>query len=308
MAFVREHSCNFDAMDFTTFKFSYLRNEDVILTAKDLLSAKFRDSCLALHSTSESIKTLEKGAKYQSYLPKFLAEKVEMEEKLRALIERILSLTGRKKCAMCVEDFAKKEEMIVFEHGERKEVTKERERVKTKCCRTLFCTPCLNSWVEKTPWCPKCSSTIEHLAKDVDVDVDTVEPESANVGLLDKMEEFEKVLDKEVARENSRVLIFSDMSGTFIEVQNILKKKGILFAEIEGNQYTMDRAMADFKSGKRPVLLVDAQSYGAGMNMEMTSAVIIMHKTERENQIIGRAQRLGRTDRLYVHHLVYPGE
>jgi len=292
------------AVDFTPFKFHYLRNEDAVTTPKQLLSAKFRDDCLALFSTIDSLKSLEKGAKYQTYLPQVVAQKVTQKEKLETSVNRIVSLTARKKCPMCCEDFAK-----LQRNGDGDGEDKERTtRSSTKCCGTIFCTKCLKDWLKKTPRCPKCCKGITNVEDDCKEDVDTVDPIPEPSILKDKMDLFKEILEKELERKDFRILVFSDLSGTFIKVQDILRDKQLPFAEIEGNQYTMDRAMIDFKSGKRSILLVDSQSYGAGMNMEMTTAVIIMHKTEREAQIIGRAQRLGRTDRLHVHHLLYPNE
>lgn len=296
------------AVDFTTFKFHYLRHEDAINDAKHLLSAKFRDDSLALHSTIDSIKTLEKGAKYQSYLPQFLAQKVEKKDELEASVKRILALTARKKCALCCEDFSSKIlQQKQMDNGENASILTDRKRAKCKHCKVLFCMSCWKSWLQKTPRCPKCCDA-NMKEDDLEEDNSPVEAVSEPNGLKDKMETFHDILKKEIARKDFRILIFSDMTGTFLKVQEVLKQEKLAFAEIEGNQYTMDRAMADYKSGKRPILLVDSQSYGAGMNMEMTTGVIIMHKTERENQIIGRAQRLGRTERLHVHHLIYPNE
>jgi SNF2 family DNA or RNA helicase len=305
------------AVDFSPFKFEYLPNEDAISNPKQLLSALFRDNCLALHSTIDLIKTLEKGATYQSYLPEIFGKKINKKNALEKSIAKILSVLARSKCAICCDDYLPPSTVV------------PRLRAVTKCCGTLFHKDCIISWLKKIPRCPKCC--IEYVNKNKsdnskndnnnndnsnnDKDNDNLLPdfEPVKAGSIsnisqDKMDEFGNILDKECARDNFRILIFSDMSGTFLKVIQVLKKKELDYTEIEGNQYTMDRAMNEYKSGKKPILLVDAQSYGAGMNMEMTTAVIIMHKTERESQIIGRAQRLGRTDQLHVHHLIYNNE
>jgi SNF2 family DNA or RNA helicase len=247
----------------------------------------------------DSIKLLEDGSKYRADLPQFLAQKLDKKDSLEQSIQRILTLTGRALCALCCEHFAKK-----GENGE------ERKRGKTKCCRTLFCVPCLERWMAKQPRCPKCARKMTNIDTSIDIDAEPVDEKiTAHDGTLkDKMEKFHEILKKETEREGFRILVFSELTGTFVRVQNILKEEALSFAEIEGNQYTMDRALTDYKSGKRPILLVDSQAFAAGMNLEMTTAVLIMHKTEREAQMVGRAQRLGRTDRLHVHHLVYPKE
>lgn len=288
------------AVDFSPFRFEYLRNENMISNPKQLLSATFSDHCLALHSTVDSIKTLEKGAKYQTYLPEMLGKTVAKKAQLEKVIGNILTAVGRSRCPMCCDCYAE----TVLVGTDRK----QKERVSTKCCSLLCHKECMEKWLQKTPRCPRCCKECKIDEEYLLPDVEPVTPLAPPNPLQDKMEEFALVLEKETKRPNYRILIFTDMTGTFLKVIHVLKKHGLDYGEIEGNQYTMDGAMADYKTGKRPILLVDAQSYGAGMNMEMTTSVIIMHKTERELQIIGRAQRLGRTEQLHVHHLLYQGE
>ena len=49
---------------------------------------------------------------------------------------------------------------------------------------------------------------------------------------------------------------------------------------------------------------------GAGINLENTEHIIVLHKmnSELEKQILGRAQRLGRTSTLNVWKLEYLNE
>jgi hypothetical protein len=56
--------------------------------------------------------------------------------------------------------------------------------------------------------------------------------------------------------------------------------------------------------------LLNAKNYGSGLNLQMTTDIIIYHKMSKdlENQVIGRGQRLGRTDALNVHYLYYENE
>jgi SNF2 family DNA or RNA helicase len=289
------------AMDFTPFKFSHLRNENAVMTAKQLLSAKFRNDSLGLNSIKESIELLKEGSKYRSNLSQHLTHQLTTKKRFEDSVNRIVELTKDHLCTFCCEKWNSAE-------------MRHRERVSTKCCRVPFCSECLKNWVSQEGFCPTCTNSAapndlefptagdrESKGEDQIEDKQT-EPR------LDKLDRFEQILDNETKRTNFRILIFSDMTGTFLKIHDMLKKRGLAYAEIEGNQYTMDKAITDYKSGKRPILLVDSESYGAGMNMEMTTSVIITHKTEREHQIVGRAQRLGRTDRLHVHHLVYHNE
>ncbi len=47
-----------------------------------------------------------------------------------------------------------------------------------------------------------------------------------------------------------------------------------------------------------------------GMNLEFTSDIVFLNKIEKtkEKQVVGRAQRPGRTDTLLIHYFYYFNE
>ena len=65
-----------------------------------------------------------------------------------------------------------------------------------------------------------------------------------------------------------------------------------------------------FKTGVNNVLMLNSKFNGAGINLPMTTDVIIYHKLNKdlEKQVVGRAYRLGRTGPLSVHKLYYINE
>lgn len=280
------------AADFTRFRFDYLRNEQTVTDARGLLAASFRDKSLALVAAKESIVKLEEGAKIQSYA---VDEYIKTKAKLVVLTNELQNITkvldGRK-CPLCADTF-----------------TEETARGLPFCCRVRCCEKCLMDWVDKVGRCPKCCQPLKlsDISRD-EAALPAPLPKKRKHLFRDKMDELSHILASERERENFRILIFSDYTGTLLRVRDVLTQQALPYAEIEGNQITMTRAINDFRSGKKPILIIDSQQYGAGMNMEITSAVIIMHKTEREAQIIGRAQRLGRVGKLHVHQLLYKGE
>ena len=75
-------------------------------------------------------------------------------------------------------------------------------------------------------------------------------------------------------------------------INNIIKK----FKSNEDNSYD--------------ILLLNSKYCGSGINLENADIVIIFHRMsiELENQIIGRAQRIGRTNALKVYKLLYENE
>ena len=57
-------------------------------------------------------------------------------------------------------------------------------------------------------------------------------------------------------------------------------------------------------------MLLNAKYYGAGLNLQITNDIIIYHRfdKETEEQIIGRANRYGRTEPLSVYYLLHDNE
>lgn len=307
------HSCNNDyveilyddilsenapmfAVDYSFYKFEYVKNQG-ITSAKDLLSSVYKNFVLEILSLNDSVIKLERDVKYQTNLEKELAIKKGKIITNTEKIAKILEKTKDKMCAMCGDYFFNAKTSSVPHDLENKYTT--------KCCSGVFCKNCLEKWIEKIGKCPKCLQDIkiDHIQVLTEKTLEIVKSPKN-----DKIAEFQNILEQESSKENFRILIFSDYIGSFTSIYEILKTKNLKYAEIEGNQITMQNAIRDYISGERPVLLVESQQYGAGMNLEITTALVIMHKTSRESQIIGRAQRLGRKDRLSIHHLVYPQE
>ena len=110
--------------------------------------------------------------------------------------------------------------------------------------------------------------------------------------------------------ENRRFLIFSEYDNTFKEISNLLTKNNIGYNRLVGSTGRARNIINDFTNKKTNILLLNAKNYGSGLNLQMTSDIIIYHRmsSELEEQLIGRGQRLGRTCQLKIHYLCYKNE
>jgi len=83
---------------------------------------------------------------------------------------------------------------------------------------------------------------------------------------------------------------------------------GLKYATIKGN--SVNETIRKYRSDELDALLVNSRNYGSGLNLENTTDVILFHKFENqlEQQIIGRAQRPGRTSVLNVWYLLNENE
>jgi SNF2 family DNA or RNA helicase len=125
----------------------------------------------------------------------------------------------------------------------------------------------------------------------------------------DKINMLLHLLHKKTGR---KVIIFSDYSKIFNTITTLLKENGMRYVELDGgNVNALDKILNEYKAGGGArVLMLNSAFYGCGMNLENTTDIIFFHKTDRimYEQVIGRAQRPGRAERLSVHNLLYLNE
>ena len=73
----------------------------------------------------------------------------------------------------------------------------------------------------------------------------------------------------------------------------------------EGLKHDIEK-ITSFKNGKIQVIFLNSKNNGAGINLQEATDIILYHEMNENiiKQIIGRANRIGRTDKLFVHHLI----
>jgi superfamily II DNA/RNA helicase len=110
-------------------------------------------------------------------------------------------------------------------------------------------------------------------------------------------------IEKMESDKTSKWLIFNDNGNVLIRYQELLLKRGVKAVMLDGgNQKLIAKTLKDYKEGDVQVLLLNSMIEGAGMNLENTTYLLFMHKTEEKfiEQVMGRAQRYGRKDPLNV--------
>ena len=181
----------------------------------------------------------------------------------------------------------------------------------TPCCQQLFCFACLCESLKRVASCPLCRARIENI-KDIKVLGEApaqAQPQEAPKPnqLLNKNDSFVKFM-----KENpiARVLMFSSYDASFTKLEDSLDDANIKYSMLNGSQLRIAKLLREFKSGKYNVLFLNARNMGAGLNIESATHVMLFHRmsSELENQIIGRANRLGRTNPLEVVYLIHENE
>jgi hypothetical protein len=219
--------------------------------------------------------------------------KADVEAKVNGIRERIKSANT---CCICFDTI----------------------QVKTvvPCCSNTFCFRCLNLWLAKHQLCPLCKMTLS--AKDLLVmtDADGCLPMSASTPSDDELSESNdkyknlEILMRTQLKENRKVLVFSSYEMSFHSIANVLTKIGCKYKCLKGNDSQIRKILHRYRNEDLNVLLVNARNFGTGLNLENTTDVVMFHKlnTEIEKQVIGRAQRYGRTAPLKVWYLLHDNE
>ena len=126
--------------------------------------------------------------------------------------------------------------------------------------------------------------------------------------------EFDKLKNLEILLKNidknSKILIFTEYDISFESIVNILDTNNIKYSFLKGNKYSIENKLNNYKNNDLNVLLININFYGCGLNLENTTDIIMFHKfdAEIEKQVIGRAQRCGRTSALNIHYLLNENE
>jgi hypothetical protein len=179
----------------------------------------------------------------------------------------------------------------------------------TPCCQQLFCFSCLCESLKRVAACPLCRTRIEDL-KSIQVvgssgPVDT--PAVIPNRKLNKRDAFVKFLKE---NPHAKVLMFSGYDATFNGMEAQLREENIKFATLNGSNARINKLLKEFGAGKWQTLFLNARNMGAGLNIDAATHVVLFHKMsqELEAQIIGRANRLGRTAPITVVHLLHDNE
>ena len=239
----------------------------------------------------------KKELDYQSSLE--VNDKKAQDERLKNIKEKITSLETKLKT---IEDRIKsfKEESCPICLGELD------KPVMTPCCNQLFCLECI---VRGGNNCPMCREKIDYKKMNV------IDDNSKKSKIDDNIKEhiLRKKIDNLITiltQKDGKFLLFSNYDQTFDNIQRKLLENNITIGKIQGTPSTINNIIKKFEEGKIKVLMLNASNYGSGLNLQMATDIIIYHELnkELETQVIGRAQRLGRTTALNVYYLLNQGE
>ena len=176
--------------------------------------------------------------------------------------------------------------------------------IMTYCCNNSFCIICLT----KCTKCPFCRKNIKYSECTVINDnSDKKIEKKIKKKLCNKNDILISIIKK---KPNGKFIISSNYDSTFVNIERLLKENNITHSRIIGTNKTIDNTIAKYKKKEIQVLMLNSMNYGSGLNLEMTTDVIIYHQlsSDLETQVIGRAQRPVRDKSLNVYYLLFEDE
>ena len=298
-----------------------IANPRQISTEENLIGLHISRFVRDLHNINMRIE-LTKSLEYddeaarQHDLCRLEEKRIELEGRIAGIQERIRSCDT---CCICYDDIQLK--------------------TVAPCCSNAFCFACLTRWLARNQTCPLCKSSLHSTrlltvtnSEDAQttgsdctgatntVDDTTLDPSH------DKIKNLRALLSSRIDPATAKVLIFSSYDFTHHQIASALSSSSpstsvlakYKFKALKGNEAHVNNLVASYRktssdgddSGDINMLLVNARHFGSGINLENTTDIIMFHKLdcELEKQVIGRAQRFGRSVPLNIWYLLHENE
>ena len=221
---------------------------------------------------------------------------IKIKSKINSLQTKFDSITLRIKefmkesCPICLEDFITVIPAV------------------SPCCNQLYCVTCLASINGS---CPMCRQPFSMDKINVIMDNKNCNNKK-NIDEENKKEitKVDAVIKLITDKPTGKFLLFSNYDQTFENLIKSLNENEIKHSKVLGSGAVVNKTIQRFTDGNVRVLMLNALNYGSGLNLQMATDIIIYHQLplELETQVIGRAQRLGRTSELNVYYLLHDHE
>tara|TARA_B110000003_G_scaffold133659_1_gene135619 strand:+ start:2464 stop:4254 length:1791 start_codon:yes stop_codon:yes gene_type:complete len=242
---------------------------------KDLHNKKCEKNMIQYMALSDE----EKEQRYES-INRIISS---LESKIEDLTVRISNISD-KNCAICLDNLTNP---LILN------------------CTHSYCASCIMMWIRTNKKCPECR-------KEIDISDTTFITNNTITSPIDKSKIKSKentLIDIINNKQEGKFLIFSKIENGFSNIINNLNNHDISYTEIKGTTSCMNNILERFRKGEVKVILLNTNYAGSGIDISFATDVIIYHSMNNERtQAIGRAHRVGRTNPLYVHTLLYEEE
>ncbi len=142
--------------------------------------------------------------------------------------------------------------------------------------------------------------------------LDALEPQTQLQSTFSKVQELLRICTR-AHETGEKTLVFCEFESRLLTaLQSELDRAKVPYATVDGGTAKkMAEAFERYGKGNGVhVLIAHSTMFSCGVNLEMTAHIVLGHRLlpALRTQVVGRAQRPGRTGPLAVTELLYPGE
>lgn len=197
-----------------------------------------------------------------------------------------------------------------------KEYENNDNKYSSKCCSKNSCNDCLKDWYHKLLktqclFCGKDEILYEDFKNEKQYEEMKINEQSGIKYTKKTKIEFVEYFIKTKIYSECKIIICSNYIRIFNDIKLLLHKYFIKYIELDdGNVNSINNSIMKYTHGNINVLLLNSNLFGCGLNLQCTTDILFLHKTDitLEKQIIGRAQRMGRKDKLNLWYLMHENE
>jgi hypothetical protein len=172
-------------------------------------------------------------------------------------------------------------------------------------CQNVFCGKCLFIWLEHKNVCPLCRANIDKSDL-IYIDTEEESIKKPSEKIKRKLTKSEQIVTLIKDKPKGKFLVFSSYDDSFETIYKMFEENDISYTEIKGVSTSRKRKIDSYKYGDTQVIFLNSNFNGAGLNLQETTDIILYHEmtSTTKTQIIGRANRIGRTKYLHIHNLL----
>ena len=233
-------------------------------------------------------------------------------------------IMGKENCIYCNIENVKYEDYVLVKPTEEnicilceKEYENNDDKYYSNCCKKISCNNCLKDWYlkllsAKCLFCSKNDVLFEDFRNEKQYEEMKINEQSGiKYTKKTKLEFLDYFIKTKVYNNSCKIIFCSNYIRIFNDIKTLFQKYGVNYIELDdGNIESISKSVHEYTHGNIKVLLLNSNLFGCGLNLQCTSDVVFLHKTDAtlEKQIIGRSQRYGRNTKLNVWYLMHENE
>ena len=176
--------------------------------------------------------------------------------------------------------------------------TTKEDYIITTCCKSICCSQCIIHWIKVNKYtCVICRTSLENTFNSYR------SIENFPIGQVNAV--IDVITNILINNNNAKIVVCSNYEESHHKIINYCKENIISFAVLNGNEFVIKNIIIKFNTGIIKILFLTANN-GVGTNLEYATDIILfdMIQKSKQNQLIGRCQRPGRTTNLNVHMII----